>query len=78
MDQPVPTPSISNPSLIIRIFPHESQFEGINILSLSMTLCFRDCLLSNEWIPREEWIKLCNELARNGVVYMSEAPSIKP
>jgi len=53
---------------MMRILPQESQFEGTRILSLSMTLCFSDCLLSVEWMPREEWMRDCSEFAWKGVV----------
>ena len=48
MVQPLLVPSTSKPSRRTRILPHESQFGGTRILSLSMTLCFRACFLRSE------------------------------
>jgi hypothetical protein len=60
--QPLLTPSTSKPSLSTRILPQESQFCGTSTLSLSMTLCFRDCLFRREWMPRDEWMRVGREL----------------
>ena len=62
IDQPLLTPSTSKPSRITRILPHESQFGGTRTLSLSMTLCFKVCFFSIEWISREERISVDTEL----------------
>jgi hypothetical protein len=76
-DQAAPIPSMSKPSLMIRILPQESQFAGTRILSLSMTLCLRDCGFKVEWMSRDEWTRVCRELARKGVVYINDEPSMK-
>lgn len=58
---PLLVPSTSKPSLSTLILPHESQFDGMSILSLSMTLCFRACFFNWECMPSEEWIRVGKE-----------------
>ena len=70
-------PSTSNPSRTTRILPQESQFGGTRTRSRSMTLCFKACFLSWEWMPRVEWIRVGRELGWVGEVYIREAPSGK-
>ena len=75
MLQPLLVSSTSKPSLSTRILPHESQFGGTRTLSLSMTLCFRACFLSREWMPRVEWMRVGSEFGADVDVYIKEAPS---
>lgn len=67
-DQPLFTASTSKPSRRTRILPQESQFGGTKTLSRSMTLCFRGCRFRREWIPSEEWIRLCRGEVTEGIV----------
>ena len=72
---PLLVPSTSNPSRMTRILPHESQFGGTRILSLSITLCLRICFLSWECMPSVEWTSVGREFGNDVEVYIRDAPS---
>lgn len=76
MDQALFMASMSKPSRSNLILPQESQFGGTRTLSRSITLCLRGCRFNREWIPSEEWTRLCKGLVTEGVVYIREAPSV--
>lgn len=40
-----------------------------------MTLCFRACFFSVEWIPRDDSIRVDSELGEEFEVYIKDAPS---
>ena len=65
---PLLMPSTSKPSRRTQILPQESQFGGMRILSLSMTLCLRVCFWRREWMPRVEWMRVGREFGTEAEV----------